>query len=225
MFLDLNKHALIVYSDIGRFFRPWFLLSSWAILNTLHFVSHRAQVARPYPCGRAVRCRRRAALSRPEICIRQLIISIRRLDLFLSPLLLVQTSKVCIGVSWVIVLQFIFLGMPQIFDEHSSLTKFYINLENWLNFCGLRWFWTYLEFPWSKFKANFRSKFKFWFDRSFAFKLPRCSWFCCEKSSLFEVVLDFWFNFDFTKLKYLNLFRDLESTFISSEKIPPLNLG
>ena len=100
-----NKHALIVYSDIVRFFRPCFLLSSWAILNTLHFVSHRAQVARLFPRGPAVRRRRHAALSRPEICIRQLIISIRRLDLFLSPLLLVQTSKVCIGVSQVIRLQ------------------------------------------------------------------------------------------------------------------------
>ena len=108
--LDMNKHALIVYSDIGRFFRPCFLLSSWAILNTLHFVSHRAQVARLCPCGPCGAAPGllpppRAALSRPEICIRQLIISIRRcLDLFLSPLLLVQTSKVCIGVSQVIVL-------------------------------------------------------------------------------------------------------------------------
>ena len=86
LFLDLNKHALIVYSDIVRFFHPCFLLSSWAILNTLHFVSHRAQVARLFPRGPAVRRRRHAALSRPEICIRQLIISIRRLDLFFVPI-------------------------------------------------------------------------------------------------------------------------------------------
>ena len=51
-----NKHALIVYSDIGRFFRPCFLLSSWAILNTLHFVSHRAQVAGLCPAGGGSLC-------------------------------------------------------------------------------------------------------------------------------------------------------------------------